>query len=364
MSKRSIVRTTATVTIAFLVLFFTQTALWAQQTGVKAGGQTETDAKVKVQSGEKTKVKASQNSNVSTDVQSQGQTRARVKAQSDTRSKAKIGGQSDKTDSESSAIVKSGTELSAILDTAISSRKNKLGDKFVMRTTKDLKLDNDVVIKKGTQLVGHVAEVENASKGKGISKLVLVFDEMQNKQLSAPLTATIMSITQVTHNSRLSSSDDDLFGSTSASGRARTTGSAGRGSSSGSNSGGLLGGVTSTVGGTVNSTVGASTDTLGGVTSTTTSTVDNTIKTTGQTVGNVSTTVNSTVNATTEATANTAGSVATGAGKATKSLVLTSSAEASGNSILMLQGKSLQLEKGTQFLLRLDKDVAINRQEK
>jgi len=223
--------------------------------------------------------------------------------------------------------LQSGTQLAAQLENTLDARHAKAGDRVVMKTTQAIKQDGQVVVPKGSRLIGHVTDVQQRTKSDNQSVIGIAFDRLQNGSMNVPIAATIVSITQA-HAGAQSSASDDLLGSqttTSSSSSSRSSTNAGSGQRGGS--GGLLGGVGNTVGGAVN---------------TTTSTV-------GNVAGSATTAVGSTVGATTSATANSTGNL----GGTLRGLQITQSgnASASGGSTLSLTGGNLRLESGTTFNL-------------
>jgi hypothetical protein len=209
--------------------------------------------------------------------------------------------------------LESGTQVLAQLQSTLDVRKVKEGDEVLLKTTKDIKSNGEVVVKKGATILGHVTQAQQKSKDKDQSSLSLVFDKLENGALIMPLNATISSVTQAATHAQLDDSMLGVGGSTSSSGGA-TTRSQG--------SGGLLGGVTNTVGGVVNTT----TQTVGGVVNTTTDTVGRTTGTVGNTLNGLQ--ISQAANATAE-----------------------------GGSTLSLAGNNLRLEKGTSFLLLLNSEA-------
>ena len=240
---------------------------------------------------------------------------------------ARGGAKAEAQNSNQTVILDSGAQLSAELLATLEAGKAKPGDEFKMRTLKPVIVGGKEVIAKGSVLTGHVVESAKAQGKEGASRLRLSFDQMRNKNLTMPLSATIEQITQVSVNSQ--GQIDDLGASSGASGGAGGAARSGT-SGSGGSGGGLLGGVT----GTVNNTVG-------GVAGATTGAVDGVVDTTGQVTGQVIATANG-------APANAKGLI---------SITSTSSAEASGNSTLSLTGKNVKVEKGAVFLLRSDKPL-------
>jgi len=139
------------------------------------------------------------------------------------------------------------------------------------KTTQSIKQDGQVVIPKGSRLIGRVTDVQQRAKNGAASKLGLVFDQLQNGQMLTPITASVVSITNANAAASVGDTlDSDLSGSSSTSSR----------TSSGGSGGGLLGGVTNTVGSVVNTagqTVGGVTNTAGQALGTATSTAGRTI---------------------------------------------------------------------------------------
>lgn len=164
------------------------------------------------------------------------------------------------------------SNLQAQLQNTLDAKNAKVGDQVILKTTQSIKQDGQVVIAKGSELIGRVTEVQPRAKNGTASKLGLVFDQLKNGQAITPITASIVSIINARATSSLDqgSLDPDLSGSGSTSAR----------SSSGGSGGGLLGGVTNTVGGVLNST----TQTVGGVTNNAGQTLRGTTSAVGQTV--------------------------------------------------------------------------------
>lgn len=212
--------------------------------------------------------------------------------------------------------LQSGTQLAAQLENTLDARHAKAGDRVVMKTTQAVRQNGEVVVPKGSRLIGHVTDVQQRTRSDNESVIGIAFDRLQNGSMDVPITATIMSITQA-HARAQSAASDEMFGSqtmTSSSSSSRSSTSAGSGQRGG---GGLLGGVGNTVGGVVNTTTSTAGNVAGG--------------------------------ATTNATANTTGNL----GGTLRGLQITqsSNASAAGGSTLSLTGGNLLLESGTTFNL-------------
>lgn len=223
--------------------------------------------------------------------------------------------------------LQSGTQLAAQLENTLDARHAKAGDRVVLKTTQAVRQDGEVVVPKGSRLIGHVTDVQQRTRSDNESIIGIAFDRLQKGSMNVPIAATIVSITQA-HARAQSSASDDMFGSqTMASSSSRSSTSTSSGQRGGG--GGLLGGVGNTVGGVVN---------------TPTSTV-------GNVAGSATTAVGSTVGATTNATANTTGNL-TGSLRGLQ-ITQSSNASAEGGSTLSLTGGNLRLESGATFNLSI-----------
>jgi hypothetical protein len=229
-----------------------------------------------------------------------------------------------------SASLASGTAMNAALSQPVDAKKNKSGDPVTARTTEATKSEGQVVIPKGTKLVGHVTEAKARAKGESESALGIVFDKaiLKNGQ-EVPLNVTIQALAATQTAASSSYGEDDLGagGGAIASGRA--------------SGGGALGGVRSTAGGAT----GAVTNTAANV------------------GGVASGTAGGAVNSTTNATSATNGAVGglNSAGRLTSNsqgvfgvngLNLNSAASTSTQgSLITSTSKNVHLDSGTQLLL-------------
>ncbi len=213
----------------------------------------------------------------------------------------------------SDVLLQSGTSIEAQLQQTLDVKKATVGDEVILTTTKTIKQNGQTVVQKGARLVGRVTEVQQKTKENAQSKLGVIFDRIEGKNLSAPISATIVSITQATANTSVGDTlNSDISGSSTSSGSISRTNSGG----------GLLGGVTNTVGGVVNTT----TNTVGGVTNTATNTVGGTTQTLGRTLNGIQ-------------------------------ISQSSNASANGSATLSTQNKNLRIEKGVTFQLKLTESV-------
>jgi len=153
-----------------------------------------------------------------------------------------------------SASLANGTAMNAALSQPVDAKKNKAGDPVTAKTTSATKSDGNVVIPKGTMLVGHVTEVKARAKGESESALGIVFDKavLKNGQ-EIPLNVALQAIAASQAAATSSLAQDDL----SAGGGAASGATAGRRASGG--------GVLGAVGPTAGATAGTATNTAAGV---------------------------------------------------------------------------------------------------
>jgi hypothetical protein len=157
---------------------------------------------------------------------------------------ASAGAQSQASSSSSTSAQadKSGAELSQPVD----AKKNKPGDAVTAKTTSATKSNGNVVIPKGTKLVGHISEAKARAKGESESAVGIVFDKavMKNGQ-EIPLNVALQAVAASQTAASSSVAQDDLY---AGGGAVSGAGAGGRGSG-----GGVLGGARSTAGATAGS---------------------------------------------------------------------------------------------------------------
>jgi hypothetical protein len=225
--------------------------------------------------------------------------------------------------SRGNGSIDAGTALQGQLQSTIDVNRSNVGDKVVLKTTRAVKQAGQTIVPKGTQLVGHITEIAKRSKNNSESRIGMIFDRLQGGELSQPISATIVSITNV--GSSVSVGDDVL--DTEMTGSSSNFGTVGRGSSSSSSSGSLLGGAT----GAVSGVTGSAANAVGGVTNTVGTVANNATKTVGGTTRTVGNTVNG--------------------------VHISGSASGSANSSTTLssQDKNFRIEKGATFNLMVQK---------
>jgi hypothetical protein len=228
-----------------------------------------------------------------------------------------------KAGSNSSATVReqnvlSTTNIDAQLTGTIDAKRSQVGDEVMLKTTKSIKQDGSMVIPKGTRLIGRITEVEQRTKQNPTSKIGLIFDRIEGRDLSAPITATIVSVTNIAASSSVGDTFAGDLSGTSSTASQTSTGGKGTG-------GGLLAGAASTVG-----RVGS---TVGGVLNTTTQTAGGVVGTAGQTLGTTAGTLGRTVNG--------------------LQISQSASGSASGSTTLLSNSRNVKIEKGATFNLNV-----------
>ena len=167
---------------------------------------------------------------------------------------------------QNSASISAGTTFEAALDKSLDAKKNKEGDKVFAHTTQAVKQDGQVIIPKGSKLIGHVAQAKARAKGQSESTLGIVFDQavLRNGQ-EIPVNLAIQAVAAAQAAASSSLSEGDTFGTASGMGSGHASGSGGVLSGAGSTVGGTAGAVTNTAG-AVGSTVGATANTAASAT--------------------------------------------------------------------------------------------------
>jgi hypothetical protein len=235
---------------------------------------------------------------------------------------------------DSSLNLASDTAIQATLLTAVDAKHSKPGDQVAARTTQDVKQDGQVVIHKGTKLIGHVTEAQARSKSNAESSVGVVFDNAAMKGgQQAPVHLGIQALAAAANQTSASMGSDS--GTLAPSGGGSAVGS---GRAAG---GGLLGGSGAAVGGVA-----------GGA---------------GAVAGNVGQTTNGAVGATTRSATSAAGSTGglNAAGQLTsdsrgvfglQGLNLNAAASnATQGSVVSSTSRNVHLDSGTQMVLQVVK---------
>jgi len=226
------------------------------------------------------------------------------------------------------AQLSSDSTFEATLTKPVDVKKNKAGDPVEARARHDVKSDGQVVIPKGSKLVGHVTESKARAKGQNESQLGIAFDKAVMKDgREVPLAVVIQAVaaSEASANLARDNSADALALSQPSAGRAS-------GAPNGGGGGGLVGGVTSTAGATVGSVAGAAGSTTGA-----------TLGSTGAASGNSGGLLSGTLSSTTNGVVGMRG---------LSLLSEASSATSAQGSLLSSTTQDVRLESGTRFLLR------------
>src|SRR5262249_23328804 len=224
----------------------------------------------------------------------------------------------------SSAALNSGTTLQAELTRPLDARKAKPGDEVTAKVTHDVKADGKVVIRKGSQLLGHVTEAQARSKEHADSSLGITFDKAvlkDGQELS--FNSTVQALAPPAQAAAAVAADESTM----------ISGPPAGGDSSARSSGGLVGGVASTATGPVSGATHT-------VTGTTTSAVNGTLSGASGVAGGL----------TAQGNLTTASRGAIGL----QGLTLNSATSASAQgSVISSTTRNVKLDSGTQVLLQV-----------
>lgn len=167
---------------------------------------------------------------------------------------SRAAGAASATTDHASASIGQGTELNATLTRPVDARNAKPGDEVTATVSEDIKSSGQVLIKKGSKLVGHVTtarplsgeknsgEKKSAEVGAG-SQLGIVFDRAVLKDgTSVPINATVHALAAAESSASMGMSDANA-------------GIAGAGSAR-SSGGGLVGGVAGGASGAIGGVAG------------------------------------------------------------------------------------------------------------
>lgn len=238
-----------------------------------------------------------------------------------------------------SSALSSGTTLQAELTKSIDAKKAKPGDEVTAKLTQDAKGSGQVVLHKGTKLVGHVTEAQARTKENSESRLGIAFDKavLKGGQEMA-FTGVIQAMAAPVQGS-LSATGDDA-------------GSLGSGMGSGTGSsmgGGRSGGGIAPMGGggsgPINSTLGSATNTVN--------------NTAGSVTNSATGAVNGSVNQATGVAANGAINSATHGVVGMQGIALNTVNTASAQgSIVSSASRNVKLDTGTQMILQVTGSAA------
>ena len=227
-----------------------------------------------------------------------------------------------------SAGLSSGTTINTELQTTLDARKCHPGQRVVAKTTQDVKQDGHVVLRKGTQLIGHVTEAQARTKANAESSVGIVFDEaVMKKGEEVPFHAAIQALAAAQSTSA-ASLDNDMMEP-----------GAPMGSGGGSMGGGVVGGAGSAVG----SAAGATRGMAGGLPQTANGAIGATSATAASAGGNLRG-----LNAAGQLTSTSSGVIGM------NDMNLTSAAaNSTEGSVVTSAKRNVHLSSGTQMLLRV-----------
>lgn len=136
-----------------------------------------------------------------------------------------------------STSLSSDTTLDAELTKAVDARKAKPGDQVTARLRKDVRQDSQILLHRGTKLIGHVTRAEAKANGQANSQLGIIFDRAELKDgQGMDLHAAIQALAPATYGIYDQSGMSDMGASPSAGGA--TTGAGGGPPGMGSPAGG------------------------------------------------------------------------------------------------------------------------------
>ena len=297
------------------------------QTNVQAAGSTSSNTSV--QAGQ---TNANANSSTSLDSRANARRGSSNANANGNNTSASVNGSS--VNANGAGSLAAGTTIPATLSKSIDAGKAKSGDQVTAKTTQDVRSNAEVVIPRGSRLIGHVTDAKAKAKGDSESALGIAFDQavLKNGQ-QIPLDASIRALAASANNASASMGDDNFGASGNSSLGSDMSTSAPRGG------GGLLGGAGNAVGGAT-SAVGSTT---GGA-----------VNGVGNTAANIGANANATVNGATRGAGGQLTSQSQGViGLRGLSLSSAASNSASG-SVITSTGKDVKLDSGTQMLLQVN----------
>lgn len=171
--------------------------------------------------------------------------------------------------------IASGTAINAQLITPVDARKVHTGEEIAAKTTQNVKENGRVVLRKGTHLIGHIAEAQERTKANAESSVRIVFDEAVTKDGEHfPFHASIEAIAEAQSAAAAGLDDAGMMDGMSgmAGGSAHTGGLLGGGGAAvsgvASNSGAIADGLNRTAGdtlGAASSATGSAAGNIGGL---------------------------------------------------------------------------------------------------
>lgn len=92
-------------------------------------------------------------------------------------------------------VIPNGPAVTVELNSSLDSKKAKVGDKVEARTLEALRNGNEIIVPKGTKLIGHVTEAAARAKGDSESSLAIQFDKaLPKKEQEIPLHVMMLAV--------------------------------------------------------------------------------------------------------------------------------------------------------------------------
>lgn len=213
-----------------------------------------------------------------------------------------------------------GSTIQATLAKPVDARKNKAGDEIAAKTTADVKSNGQVVIPKGSKIIGHVTEAKARAKGESNSTIGVAFDRAMLKDgREIPLSASIQAIARSEESASAATMGDEAM------------------------TGGRAGGMSSGHAGPAGGTMGGVAHTAGAATGA----VTNTTNTVGNAAGGTLSGAGSAAS-TTRISSNSQGVIGL------KGLSLNAeAANSTQGSVISSNSQNVRLDSGTQLVLRV-----------
>ena len=165
----------------------------------------------------------------------------------------KASGNAGANGANASSSLSSGTNLQAELTKSLDAKKAKVGDEVTAKVTQDVKSNGQVVVRKGSKLIGHVTEAKARSQGDQESRLGIAFDRAVLKDGQEMAFSGVVQALAPAVNVVAGADDATSIGG----GSPAPAPSGGGGGVSGGGLGGPVGAIGSTVGRTVGNTAGS-----------------------------------------------------------------------------------------------------------
>ncbi|HEV2962713.1 MAG TPA: hypothetical protein VG649_12870 [Candidatus Angelobacter sp.] len=165
---------------------------------------------------------------------------------------AKASGNAGGNGANASSALSSGANVQAELTKSLDAKKAKAGDEVTAKVTQDVKSNGQVVVRKGSKLIGHVTEAKARSQGESESRLGIAFDKAVLKDgQEIPFNAVVQALAPAV-NAAASADDSAMVGGSAPAPMPSSNG----GGAPGGGMGSPVGAIGSTVGRTVGNTAG------------------------------------------------------------------------------------------------------------